>query len=227
MRAILRAFNLTATYRAGVLALCVLLVLTVTVGLSSCTSQQIQTDIQKVLILLPAVSGIANAAGNIVAAVDPGIALPVKIALGLITGGFTIVDGILTTYQTNLASIPNSTLAQLDGALAAIGSNMSAIEAQYGQLPQNIIAGLTASLASLQVILALIGVILPAPVAAMLFPRASASMAARGIRVGASMPIPTKRAFIQDFNSRITRAGFPKERLHTPWVHAGPVPVWP
>jgi hypothetical protein len=215
-------------HKAGVAALCLVLLLTVSVGLAGCTQQ---SAITKVLALLPTVEGITNSIGAIVAGADPAIALPVQASLAIVDASFATVQGILTTYENNLNSAPQSVIADLDAAIAAIQTNLSAIEAQIPGLSAVIVMGINIGLSALQAILGLIAGLLPASAAAALFPKAFKSLSAAGVSFGVSnLAIPTPRQFAKDYNAKMDAAGFKsnkKAHLHIPWVHVGPVPVLP
>jgi hypothetical protein len=178
------------------------------------------TDLQKVLALLPTVEAIGNSVLSVVAAIDPAIGVPVKAAVTIIESSFTIVEGIIKAYQTNIAGMPPSVLNDLDAAIAAISSEMNAIESQFPNISPGIASAISIGLAAFQTILGLIAALLPAPVAAQMFPRAFSSLAQRHITIGISAgAIPTPRAFAQNYNARIKNAGHPEAQIHVPWKY--------
>ena len=224
-------------YKGGTLALCLVMLFTMTVGLAGCNQQQ---DIQRVLNLIPTVEGITNSVGSLVASVDPAIAVPVNASLAIVDASFATVKGILTTYENDLSSAPQSVIATLDAAIAAIQANLSAIqvnlsaiEAQFPGLSAVIVAGISVGLSALEAILGYIANLVPASVAAKLFPKSYKLMAQRGVTFGAMSTVPSDREFVKSYNSKLDAVAggtFKKNKkahLHTPWIHVGPVPVLP
>lgn len=217
-------------YKGGTLVLCLVMLFTMTVGLAGCNQQ---TDIQRVLNLIPTVEGITNSIGSLVASVDPAIAVPVNASLAIVDASFATVKGILTTYENNLSSAPQSVIATLDAAIAAIQTNLSAIEAQFPGLSAVIVAGISVGLSALEAILGYLANLLPASVATKLFPKSYKALAGRGITFGAMSTVPSDREFVKSYNNKIDAVAggtFKKNKkahLHTPWIHVGPVPVLP
>jgi len=217
-------------YKGGTIAMCLVMLFTMTVGLAGCNQQQ---DIQRVLNLIPTVEGITNSVGSLVASVDPAIAVPVNASLAIVDASFATVKGILTTYENDLSSAPQSVIATLDAAIAAIQANLSAIEAQFPGLSAVIVAGISVGLSALEAILGYIANLVPASVAAKLFPKSYKLMAQRGVTFGAMSTVPSDREFVKSYNSKLDAVAggtFKKNKkahLHTPWIHVGPVPVLP
>ena len=217
-------------YKGGTIAMCLVMLFTMTVGLAGCNQQQ---DIQRVLNLIPTVEGITNSVGSLVASVDPAIAVPVNASLAIVDASFATVKGILTTYENDLSSAPQSVIATLDAAIAAIQTNLSAIEAQFPGLSAVIVAGISVGLSALEAILGYIANLVPASVAAKLFPKSYKLMAQRGVTFGAMSTVPSDREFVKSYNSKLDAVAggtFKKNKkahLHTPWIHVGPVPVLP
>ena len=215
-------------HRMGVVALALVMVLTMSVAMAGCSQQ---SDIQKVLALLPEVEGITNSVAAIVAAADPAISMPVQASLAIIDASFATVQGILTTYENNLNSAPQSVLADLDAAIAAIQANLSSIEAQIPGLSAVIVMGINIGLSALQAIIGLIASLLPASAAAALFPKAFRALSGAGVAFGIpAVSVPSPRQFAKAYNAKMDAAGFKsnkKAHLHVPWMHIGPVPVMP
>jgi hypothetical protein len=214
-----RIFNviLDLGHKGGVIALALVLVLSVSVGMAGCSQQ---ADIERVLKLLPTVEGITNSIGAVVAGADPAIAMPVDAALAVIDTSFATVEGILTTYESNLNAAPQSVLDDLDAAIAAIQSNLSSIEAQIPGLSAVIILGINVGLSALQTILGFVASLLPASVAAKLFPKAFMALSAAHVAFGVKAVIPSPRDFTKSYNARIDAVGFKSnKKAHVPVPH--------
>ena len=217
-------------YKSGTVTLALVLLFTMSVGLAGCNQQ---ADIQKVLNLLPTVQGITNSIGAIVAGADPAIAMPVDAALVIVNTSFATVEGILKTYQNNLNSAPQSVINDLDAAIAAIQSNLVSIEGQIPGLSAAIIAGINVGLSALEAILGFVASLLPAPVAAKLFPKAFAALHNSGVAFGTNAVIPAARPFAQTFNANMDSVGNgafrsnKKAHIHVPWHRVLGVPVMP
>ena len=186
-------------------------------ALQGCNSS---TDLQKVLALLPTVEAIGNSVLDVVATIDPALGVPIKAAVAIIEASFTIVQSIIKTYQNNIAGMPPSVLNDLDAAIAAISSQLGNIEAQFPNISPAVASAISIAVAAFQTILSLIAALLPAPVAAQMFPRSFALLAQRHITIGiASGPIPTPREFAENYNQRIKNAGFKHATVHVPWKY--------
>jgi hypothetical protein len=187
------------------------------------------SDIEKVLAFLssPSIEGIANSILSIISAFDPPLAVPVQAALVLIEAGFQTADQIILAYESNINGIPQSVLADLDAAVAAINANIAKIEAEIPNMSAIVKAGINVGLDALQTILGFLASIIPAATAAAMFPKSYSALSARGIRFGVTAYIPTTRAFAQDYNSKMDAAGFKHAHIHVPWFSIGKVPIFP
>jgi hypothetical protein len=181
--------------------------------LEGCTAE---ATINKVLALLPTVSGIANTIGGVISAVDPALSLPITMALGAITAAFAIVKGILTQYESNLGSAPQTVLQTLDNAIASVESQIASIEALFPNLSAVVKAGIEIGLSAFQTILGFIASLIPAPVAQSMFPRASAALNANHVALafGVAVTVPSHKEWARTYNSRMTASGWRDKKCH-------------
>lgn len=200
----------------------------VLVAVGGTTGCATQADITKILNLLPMIGGIVTTVGTVLASVDPAIALPITMALAIVKASFAIIEGILTQYQSNIPGIPQTILGTLDAAAAAIGSALTSIEALFPNLSASVKSALGVAIATFQAVLGFIASLIPSVMASS-FPKAAAMFSARHITIGASVIIPTARAFAQNYNAKMDKAwGKDKKcHIHVPWVKWGDVPVAP
>jgi hypothetical protein len=202
-----------------------------TVTLGGCNSTQVEADIQKVIALLPTAVQIAGSILNIVAAAEgnsaPSATLlaTVKNASGQVQADLTLANSLVAQYQTDLGSAPAGVLGQIDAAVADAQQNIAAILSAVHIANPTVVAAVNSAVASVQtVILALIAV-LPAPAAAALFPKLTASLQAAGIQTGSvKVAVPTPHAFAKSFNNdaRIVaiRQAYPSAQIKVPVPHA-------
>lgn len=211
------------------IALCFLLV-TMVVG---CSVSQVEADIQKVITLLPSAAGIVTSILSILAAAGVRTTTAGNIiATGFQDAGTAASDilAILNTYKSNIASMPPTVLNKLDTLIAAISSQMSAIQQQFPQIPAAVAAGINVGISAFLSILTYLAAILPAPVAQFALPRSFNTLSAAGIRFGAAanVVIPSQREFSKSFNNKIGATHLKgAKKIHVNWVHAGAVPLWP
>jgi hypothetical protein len=194
----------------------------VALGLSSlemigCTPA---TALQEVLALLPTVGEIILSIGNVIAAIDPSIGGAISSALKIIGASFTSIQAIIKQYQLNIAGMPATVLNELDAAIAAVASQMTAIEATIPNLNPVVAAAINVALAAFQAILGYLSQILPAPVAAQMFPKAFHKLVERHITMGISVGlIPTPRDFQKSYNQQMKYAGHPEIHIHVDWKY--------
>ena len=192
----------------GMLAIKVLGVATLggaAISMSGCDQA---TTIAKVLKILPTVQGIVDVAGTIVETADPAIALPVTASLGVIDASFKIIQGVLTTYESNLATAPAGVIGTIDNAISSIETEITNIESFFPNLSPLDKAGIQVALESFETILGYIASLLPAAAASATFPKAYASLAQHKHKFGVAVSVPSKRDFAKSFNSNIDAAGW-------------------
>lgn len=207
-------------------AFCVFLACVLAISMCGCTAAQIQTDISKVLQLLPSAAGIVTSILTIIAAAKPGAvsssqSQAIATALAAIKTGFTDAQTIVSAYQSNIASMPATILNQLDAAVAAVQSNITTIQSQFPQIPAALVTGINVGLLSFESILGYLAAIIPASVASMTMPQSYRAMSQAGVVFGTGkITIPSRREFARGYNDKIKAAGFSKVKnatIHVPW----------
>jgi len=195
-------------------------------GTAGCSAE---TDLEKVLALLPTVGDIIDVVGEGIATLDPGIGTAIGAALTIIGKSFAQIQTIVSTYKSDMAGIPPTLLNELDAAISAVMTEMTAIEGDIPGLPTVVAAGINVGLAAFQSILGYLGAVIPAPVAAAMFPRSYNMAVTRGVRFGTLTVVPSAREFQKTFNSRIhaAGAGWKKYSVHVNWVRVGSIPIVP
>lgn len=207
-------------------AFCVFMIGMLAIFMVGCSLSQVQTDITKVLQLLPTIGDIATSILAIVAAAKSGtissaVSQTIATALTAVKTGFTDAQTIISAYQSNIAAMPATVLNQLDAAVAAVQSNITTIQSQFPQLPAALVAGINVGLLSFEAILGDLAAIIPASVASTLLPRSFQALSSGGIVFGTGKAvIPTHRDFARSYNDKIKTAGFSKVKgatIHVPW----------
>ena len=135
-------------------------------NLGGCNATQVESDIQKVIALLPTAVQIAGSILNIVAAAEgnsaPSSALlaTVQNASGQIQTDLTLANSLVAQYETDLASAPAGVLGKIDAAIADAQQNMGAILSAVHIANPAVVAAVNSAIASVQtVILALIAIL--------------------------------------------------------------------
>ncbi len=189
-----------------------------------------ESDIQKVIALLPTAVQIAGSILNIVAAAEgnstPSSALlaTVQNASGQIQTDLTLANSLVAQYETDLASAPAGVLGKIDAAIADAQQNMGAILSAVHIANPAVVAAVNSAIASVQtVILALIAILPPATAA--LFPKLTASLQSAGIQPGSvKVAVPTPHAYAKSFNNdaRVVavQKAYPSAKIKVPVPHA-------
>lgn len=209
-----------------VLALCICLALT------GCTLSQVQTDLQKVIADLPSILQIAGEIIVIVGAVKgdpaltPDLMNQAKQAQTAVVADLTVIQQVLTAYQSGLATAPASVLTKLDDAIAAIQQNLMALEAAFHVTSPTTQAAIGAVTTAVSAFLLGVVSLIPTPVAAQSFPKSMKLSVLAQSSPGPLLPyiIPTRRALAQGYNGK---QPVKAAHVHVPWMKLGPVPVMP
>lgn len=203
--------------------LCALLIVMLPICVIGCSVAQVQADIAKVIQLLPSVAGIVTSVLSILAAARVKTSnAGTVIATGMADVGTLANDilGVLKTYQSNIAAMPPTVLNQLDQWIAALQGEITTLQAQFPQIPTNVVTALNVAFTSVEAILGYLAVILPAPAAQAMFPRSFPALSAAGVKFGNASTvviIPSQRDFASTYNRNMRSAGFKHATIHENW----------
>lgn len=213
--------------------LTVFVCLVLATALVGCSIAQVQTVVQQIISDMPT---ILNIIGSVVAVVGVAKGLtPAQLAsLQAVSTNFTnqasadlsLIKTILSSYQNGLGTAPPRVITQLDSAVAAVTSNLTALEAAFHIADPRTQASVGVVVAAVSAFLLGVTSLIPATVMAWA-PRTSQILNAAGITPGSgTYLVPSARKLAQGFNSQIAPV-CPKAKVHVPWLHVGPVPIWP
>lgn len=175
-----------------------------------------------VLAKEPSVIAIVNTAIDLYNVVDPtgtdpNLKATVDALAKKITSDVQTLNGLITTYQANLAAAPPGDLATMNALYASIDSNLTQLSAALGVKSAKAKAEVATILDGVDVFLSELASFLPPPAAATVSAGVSAQSAVKtkAALTGVKVKIVSAKAFVQNFN-KASAVNFPQIQVAVP-----------